>query len=205
MGTFSTVVKSVAGPLVGGLLGLGGTAQSNKLSRAEAQKNREFQERMSNTAYQRAMADMGKAGLNPILAARLGPASTPGGSQAPVFDYGSTISSGISSGAQVARLGPELDSIKANTAFTNAKTVLAENMEPGSEAVEKVTNAINQLGEYITESFDGSKQAWKQAHQEAIDLTSQLIEKIVNKGQDIKVIINNATDAAKTLIQEALE
>lgn len=46
----------------------------------EALANREWQEHMSSTAYQRAVEDMKKAGLNPILAFANGGASTPGGS-----------------------------------------------------------------------------------------------------------------------------
>lgn len=74
MGFFSGglgAVIDLAGGVAGGIFGAN-----------QADKNRDFQRNMSATAHQREVADLKAAGLNPVLSATGGGASTPGGSSA---------------------------------------------------------------------------------------------------------------------------
>jgi len=61
------------------------TDKANAQAQASADRQMQFQERLSGSAYQRAMDDMRKAGINPMLAISQGGASTPSGASASVF------------------------------------------------------------------------------------------------------------------------
>jgi isochorismate synthase EntC len=86
--------------IMGGASLLGGSMRNKEAQRASA-RQMAFQKEMSDTAYQRAMADMRKAGLNPILAGKLGGASTPTGSTYNPTNIGSEAVQGAMTGAQM--------------------------------------------------------------------------------------------------------
>lgn len=78
----SKIVGAITSPiasLAGSALSFLGGERQNVASAQAAQRQMDFQEDMSNTAYQRQVEDLKKAGINPMLVSKLGGASTPAG------------------------------------------------------------------------------------------------------------------------------
>lgn len=111
---------SVIGGAIGAIGDLFGQSSANEANWKIAKKQMEFQERMSNTAYQRAVTDLKAAGLNPMLAYSQGGASTPAGASARMESVtgGRLSERAISSAMAMA----QYENINAQTRKTNQET-----------------------------------------------------------------------------------
>jgi len=121
--------------LVGGLLGFEGQEKTNAANSAQSAAQMDFQERMSSTSYQRAVADMQKAGLNPMLAYSQGGATTPGGSQAVMGNSAAAGVSGAQAAIQQSLSRAQVDNTVANTDKAEAEAALTR-VRANTEAVE---------------------------------------------------------------------
>lgn len=147
--------------ILGGFLGGSSARSVNQQSIALAREQMRFQERMSNTAYQRSAADLEKAGLNRILA--LGnSASTPAGAQPPALkNPGEHVQRGISSAVQNLAVMSQIKKLdaEADLASNRANIIKPEAEIKGTigDFLQKyIPKALNKAGDLFEVLRSGS-------------------------------------------------
>lgn len=120
----------VIGPAIGGIASAFGQASANQANRdiaaqtnasnlAISREQMDFQERMSSSAWQRGVRDMTAAGINPLLAASQGGASSPPGAAvgsvtgAPMQSTMHGANQAAASAVQALRTKLDLDNLRA--------------------------------------------------------------------------------------------
>lgn len=134
---------AAAAPIVGAGISMLGAKKSNEAQVGLSREQMDFQERMSNTAYQRSTADMRKAGINPMLSYMKGGASSPQGAM-PVMK--NTMESFANSALNIAAQYQQVKNLQQQNAINLPEQQRAEVVSAAQASL--INSAVNAKKKY---------------------------------------------------------
>jgi len=170
------------GSLLGGLIGKSGQSSANRANLKIAREQMAFQERMSNTAYQRSSEDLKKAGLNRILA--LGsPASSPQGASATMQNEKAMLAQATQNAALNAAT---IQNIRAQTKKTATETkalgIKAGIGETGADVIDFIKtdmpDVMSKVKDTLTFSGKQASESWSEYNARELAKTRAQLKRV---------------------------
>lgn len=188
--------------IISSILAAAGGIYSAKMTQQEAQRNRDFQKMMSDTAYQRAVKDMRAAGINPMLAYAQGGSSTPSGSMASYSNPLDTAAYTLNESESIRNLKQaqqsQIELNKSQAELNSSASALNESRKE-TEATTRAVNAAN-----VLES--ATRQQLNQASaQQAQQQTAKLVQDVLNSMRLTDAQVENYIANTAKSLQEVEE
>lgn len=182
------------GSFVSGAFNMFNQSSANKASAREAQKDRDFQERMAKSAYQNMVQDLEKAGLNKALAYGNTPSRVSG---ATASQGAATMDSPDFAGALSKRAQAKLSEAQVNSAVAQEKLTRDNSAKVEAETISILAKLPEELEVLKSSAARNNAEITSNPYKLGVDLVNKTRDLIDPTAEAVKRNVSSAYDSYK--------